>query len=202
MVAAEIGIALGGSPGDRGRGDKRAGVGLVFVGEDDVVADVGEPAAIGGRGGDELGRIDAQPLLDEALAVRSIGSGEGLHHAGESGMMAVAEADGDGELAAMSDVDLSHDGDVAVERLAELPVHGHVGGEVLKAVAGADVAAGGAGESATDAHGEREVALPGEQAALAGDLDGAAGVARAAAVEMRREQGVALEAGEDRSRRR
>ena len=60
-------------------------------------------------------------------------------------MVAVAERDGDGELAVRGDVDLAHDGDVAVERLAELPVHLHVGGEVLVAVAGADVAAGRSG---------------------------------------------------------
>ena len=39
-------------------------------------------------------------------------------------------------------------------------------------------------------------------AAVAGDVDGAGGVAGAAAVEMRGEQGVALEAGEERPRRR
>ena len=79
----------------------------------------------------------------------------------------------------------------------ELPLHAHVGGEVLEAVAGADVAAGGAREAAADAEGERGSILPGEDGALAGDRDGACGVVGAATIEVRGEQGVALEAGED-----
>ena len=46
-----------------------------------------------------------------------------LHHGGERGVMVVAERDGDGELARAGDVDFAHDGDVAVERLAEVPGH-------------------------------------------------------------------------------
>ncbi len=46
----------------------------------------------------------------------------------DGGVVAVAECNGDGELAVEGDVDLAHDGDVAVERLTELPGHLHVGG--------------------------------------------------------------------------
>ncbi len=45
--------------------------------------------------------------------------------------------------------------------------------------------------------GERGVALPGEETALAGDVDGTGRVTGAASVEMRSEEGVALEAGEE-----
>jgi hypothetical protein len=86
------------------------------------VRDAHEASAVGGRDGEAFGRVGALPLLDEALAVQLIGRGEGLHHAGQGGVVAVAEGDGDGELAVNGDVDLAHDGDVAVERLAEVPV--------------------------------------------------------------------------------
>ena len=51
VVAAEVGVALGGAPGDGGRGDEGSGVGLVLVGEEDVVADAHQLAAVGGGGG-------------------------------------------------------------------------------------------------------------------------------------------------------
>ena len=55
VVAAEVVVGLGGTPGDGGGGDEGAGVGLVLVGEDDVVADAHEAAAVGGGGGEALG---------------------------------------------------------------------------------------------------------------------------------------------------
>ena len=96
-------------------------------------------------------------------------------------------------------IQLAHDGDVAVGGGAELPVHEVVVDEVLPAVAGADEAAADAGESATGAHGERAVVFPGEQHLVAGDVDGAGGVAGAAAVEVRGEQGVNLRRGSNSS---
>ncbi len=103
VIAAEVVVAFGGSPGDGGGGDEGSGVGLVLVGEDDVVADAHEAAAIGGGGGEALGGVGAEPLDDEALGVQIVGGGEGLHHAGEGGVVAVAESDGDGELAVDGD---------------------------------------------------------------------------------------------------
>src|SRR6185437_4384472 len=48
VITAEVGVSFGSPPGNGGRGDKSSGVSLVFVRKDDVMADVGEPAAIGG----------------------------------------------------------------------------------------------------------------------------------------------------------
>ena len=86
------------------------------------------------------------PLFDEALLMELIGRGERLHQAGERGVVAVAERDGDGELAAFGDVDLAHQREVAVHGLAEVPGHAHVRAEVLVAVARAHISAAGAGE--------------------------------------------------------
>ena len=145
MIAAEVVVGLGGAPGDGCGGDEGAGVDLVFMREDDVVRDAHKAAAVGRGGGEALGRGGAVPLLDEALAVNLVGRGEALHHGGERGVVAVAERDGDRELASAGDVDLAHDGDVAVERLAEVPGHALVVAEVLIAVTGADIAATGCG---------------------------------------------------------
>ena len=165
--------------------------------EDDRVRDAHELAAVGGGFGEACRRQRTVPLLDEAVAVLGVGRRERLHHAGERRVMAVAEGDGDGELAVLGNVDLAHDGDVAVERLTEAVRHPHMRGEVLIAIACADITAARAGEAAVSTEGERDVVLPGEHAALAGDIERAGGVAFAAAIEVRREQGVALEAGED-----
>src|SRR5580704_9969359 len=148
VVATEVRVAFGGSPGDGGGGDEGSGIGLVLVGEEGVVADAHEGAAVGGSGDQTLRRGGAAPLNEEASAVNIERGGEALHHLGDGGVVAVTECDCDGEFAVAGDVDLPHDGDVAVEGFAELPGHLHVAAEVLKAVAGTYVAAGGAGESA------------------------------------------------------
>ncbi len=198
VVAAEVGVALGGSPGDGGGGDEGSGVGLVLVGEEDVVADAHEAAAVGGGGGETLGRGGATPLDEEAVAVKRR---RGWRGSASCAAMAAwwpspkAMAMVNSRWRAMSISPMT----------AMLPSSAWPNcqvifmslAEVLKAVAGADVAAGGAGEAAVGSEGERGVALPGEEAALAGDVDGAGGVAGAAAVEVRGEQSVALEAGEE-----
>src|ERR1700722_4913907 len=165
--------------------------------EQDVVADAHQLAAVGGGGGKLLWRSGATPLDEEAAEVNVVRSGEALHHRGYGCMMAFAEGNGDGELAVGGEVDLAGDSDVAVQRLTELRTQLHVLAEVLEPVAGANVAAGGAGEAAACSHCERGVSLPGEQAALAGNVDGAGGVAGSAAVEVRGEQSVALEPREE-----
>ena len=67
VIAAEVGVALGGSPGDGGGGDEGAGVGLVFVGEDDVVADAEEAAAVGGDVSSRVGEAARCHCCDEAI---------------------------------------------------------------------------------------------------------------------------------------
>jgi len=99
--------------------------------------------------------------------------------------MAVAERDGDGELAGFRDIDLAHDGEISVERLSEVPGHFAVGDDVLIAIAGADVTAAGARESAVGSEGERNIVLPCHDAAAAGDADRACGIPYAPAVEVR-----------------
>ncbi len=112
-------------------------------------------------------------------------------------MVAVAECDGDGELAIFGDVDLAHQSEVAVKRLTEVPGHAHVRGEILKAVAGADVAATGAGETAIRTERQRDVVLPRENAALPGDAERTCRVAVTASIEMRSQQSVTLEPRQD-----
>ncbi len=73
VIAAEIVIGLRGSPRDRRRGDKRAGVGLVLMREDDVVGDASQLAVVGRGRGQPLRRDSAMPLLDEALAMHIVG---------------------------------------------------------------------------------------------------------------------------------
>jgi len=69
--------------------------------KDRVVADAHEAALVGGDGCEPFRGSGAVPLFDVAFAVQLVGRGEGLHHACECGVMAVAQRDGDGELAGL-----------------------------------------------------------------------------------------------------
>ena len=160
VIAAEVIVGFGVAPGDRRRSDECAGVRLVFMREDDVVRNAHELAAVSRNGGKARGGFSAVPLLDEALEVQLIGDGEGLHHARERGVVAVAECDGDGEFAVPGDVDFAHHGEIAVQSGAEVPCHFAVGGEVGKAVGRAHEAAAGAREAAVCTKGERDAVLP------------------------------------------
>ena len=111
-------------------------------------------------------------------------------------MMAFAKADRQSEVAQVGGRDLAHDGDIAVERGAELPVHFEVVVQVLPAVAGAHVAAAGAAEAAAAGHGQRHFVSPGNGDTFAGNIRQARVVAHAAALQMRREQRVDLQTGE------
>src|SRR5581483_7669952 len=197
VIAAEVVVGLGGPPWDGGGGDEGAGVDLVLMREDDVMRDAHQAAAIGGGGGEALRAGGAMPLLDEAPAIGVVGRGERLGHGCERGVVVVAERDGDGEVAHAGDVDLAHDGDVAVQSLTEVPGHLLVLREVLIAVTRSDIAATAAREAAAAAERKRDAVLPGEDRAPACDIDRAGGVAGAAAIQMRGEQSVALEARED-----
>ena len=142
MIAAEVVVRLGRAPRDGGRRDKGAGVGFVLVGENDVLADAGEAAVVARSGGEIGGDAGTLPLRDEALPMLGKGHGQGLHEVGDGSVVTLAESDADGELAMILAGDFTHDGDVAVEGLAELPVHLLVVAEILVAVALSDEAAG------------------------------------------------------------
>ena len=86
-------------------------------------------------------------------------------------MVAVTKRNRDGELASFGDIDLAHEGDVAVERATKVPGHAQMRGEIRVAVAGADIAATGAGEAAVGTEGEGDVVLPGKDAAVTGDVE-------------------------------
>ena len=66
VVAAEVVVAFGLSPGDGGGGDKCTGVGLVFMGQQDVVAGLHQQAAVAGFGRQPIRAGGALPLLQEA----------------------------------------------------------------------------------------------------------------------------------------
>ncbi len=173
--------------------------------EDDFLAGAEQPAAVVG-GGFKRGRhLHALPLADVAVQAGGERGGQRAEGCRQGGVVAFAEADGEHELsgagrgrAAAREVDLAHEGNVAVGGRAVLPVHAEIVLEILPAVAGADKAAGSAGEAAGGGHGERVDAVPGKQGAGAGDVDNAGRVACAAAAEMRREQGVQVQAVEQR----
>jgi hypothetical protein len=160
------------------------------MGQQDVVAGLHELAAVAGFGGQAVGAGGALPLLEEAGGVLRKGERERAHGLGEGGVVAVADADAEGEFAAAAQVELAGEGEVAVGGGAELPVHVEVVGQVAPAVAGSDEAATDAGEAAVGGHGQGPAVFPGEQHFFAGDIDGAGGVAGAAAIHVRGEQGV------------
>src|ERR1700744_3823359 len=111
-------------------------------------------------------------------------------------MRALAKSDAEGEVAGAARGDLAHDGDIAIERGAEFPVHAEVLFEILPAVAGTHKSAAGAGETAAAGHGQRHAVAPGDDAALAGHIDDARAVVSASSFEVRGEQSVDPDAGE------
>ncbi len=116
-------------------------------------------------------------------------------------MEAFANADGEGELACSFGIDsvesdLAHHGDVAARGRAELPVHAEVLHQIAPAVACTHKAATDAGESAIGRHGEGPLIFPGEEDFLAGDVHGAGGVPRSAVVEVRGQQSIDLQPGQ------
>ena len=111
--------------------------------------------------------------------------------------MSFAEADGQGELALPPfRSNLAHYGDVAAGGRAELPIHAEVVHQVAPAVAGAHKAAAHARETATGGHGQSPLVLPGQQDLFAGNVRRARRVAGAAVVQMRRQQRIHLEPGQ------
>ena len=93
------------------------------MGQQDVVAGLHEQAAVAGLEGEAIGTGGALPVFEEAGRVLCEGDGERAHGFGEGGVMAVSDADADGEIARSGQVHLPHDGQVAVRGGAELPVH-------------------------------------------------------------------------------
>ena len=164
------------------------------------MADAHQAAAVGRDRGQLSRRSGARATASmKALAVHLIRRGQRLHHLRERGVVAVAERDGDGELAGSRDVDLAHHGDVAVERLAEAARSSScrcTGPESRRWCRHSRRLGGVKPQSAPKAsemsffHASRH--------ALARDIDRARGIARAAAVEMRRQQRVALQPRQDR----
>src|SRR5574338_99812 len=73
----------------------------------------------------------ALPLLDEARTVPGEGRAQGLRHRDESVVQAVAEGQRQHELPALSDIELAGQGDVAIGRTVELPVHAEIVRQVL-----------------------------------------------------------------------
>ncbi len=108
----------------------------------------------------------------------------------------MAERYGDGELTIALHIDLTHQRQIAVQSLAEIPGHAHVGSEVLIAIAFADVAAAGATESAARTETKGDAVLPGKNATRAGNLHRARVIPGAATVQVRSEQGVTLQTRE------
>ena len=68
-ISAEVVVALHLSPGDGRGGHESAGIALVFMGEENVVAGAHQASAVAGLGRQPLGVGRALPLLDKALAM-------------------------------------------------------------------------------------------------------------------------------------
>src|SRR6185436_20899652 len=88
----------------------------------------------------------ALPLLDEARTVPGEGRAQGLRHRDQGVVQAVAEGQRQHKLPALSDIELAGQGDVAIGRTVELPVHAEVMSQVLPAIGRPHVTAGTAPE--------------------------------------------------------
>ncbi len=116
------------APGDAQRGDQGTVVGLVFVCQEHVLADVIERAAVAGHRRHLRLHVMANtlPLLDEAPAVSGEGSAQRLRSRDQGVMEALAEGKRQHEFLALPDIEFPGQRDVAVRRTVELPVHAEV----------------------------------------------------------------------------
>src|SRR5262249_27443442 len=147
MVATQVLVALDLAPGNAERGDHRSRIRLVLMRQEQRVACLIEAAAIPARRGEGHDvATGTAPLLEEPFAVLRVREAERLEESRRRVMEAPAEREPERELVRASRVELADEGDVAVLRDVELPVHAEVPGEVGPAVRGADVPARPASE--------------------------------------------------------
>src|ERR1043166_5832258 len=148
MVAAQVGAGGVIAPRNTERRDQGAVVRLVFMRQDQAVANAVESAAVTRRlflvRQQMLGR--ALPLLDKALPVTGEGSTQSLGDRDQAVVKAVAKAKRQHKLPALPDIDLAGQGNVAIKRTVKLPVHAEVLCQVLPAVGRAHVTAGASQE--------------------------------------------------------
>ena len=209
MVAAQIVVARILAPRNTERRDQSAVVRLVFMCQDQAMADVVENAAVACRLFLPRQHVatGALPLLDEASAVSGEGSTQSLGDRDQGMVQTVAEAQRQHKLSALLDIELAGQGDVAIRRTVELPVHLEVVGQVLPAVGRPHITAGASQKRDRRCQHEPGSAFMCRQHLPPVGLDHVPVVAPAADFQVRREQreepqfgehvGVGLQAGVD-----
>ena len=156
-------------------------------------------AAVAGLRRQPLGIGRAVPLLDEALAVLFKRRRQRAHRLLQCRVVPLADANGQDETRAIrpprprSRSSSPIYRNIAVGRRAELPIHAEVVHQVAPAVAGAHKAAAHPRKPAAGAHRQRPLVLPRQQHLAPGNVHRPRRVARAAAVQVRRQQRIDLE---------
>src|ERR1700722_16004487 len=142
MIAAEVLVALGLAPRDAERSDERAGIGLVFMGEQQLGSAAIESAVVAGE---FIERNDmtarAMPLLEESSTMLRERLGQRLIQRRHGAIELAAEAEAKRERVALAQIDLGGERDVAVECGGELIIHLEIGADVLPSVGIANVSA-------------------------------------------------------------
>ncbi len=197
MVSAQVIIGFRRSPWNRRGRDESASIGLVLMRQDDRVRDTHELPVVGRDGRQRSRRERPMPLCNEPFAMFGVGCSQRLHHARESRMVTVSQRDRNRELAVFGYINLTHQSDVAVQRLPEVPLHTHMRGEVLVPIARAHIAAARAREAAVSTERQRHIILPREDAAVPRDVERARRIPCSPAIQMRCQQRIALQPRQD-----
>src|SRR6185312_9620029 len=146
MVAAQVVVAGVLAPRNTERRDQSAVVGLVLMRQDQSMACVVESAAVTCRLYLSRQQMAASvlPLLNEASAVRCERSAQGLGDRDEGVVETVAEGECQHKLPTLPNIEFAGQGDVAIRRAVELPVHPEVVSQVLPAIGRPRVTTGAA----------------------------------------------------------
>src|SRR6185436_20452209 len=109
MVATQVRVAFHLAPRDAERGDHRSRIRLVLVRQEEPVAGMVEPPAVGARARERLQAVaGAPPLLEEALAVLREGEAERLQQCRRGMVQALPEGEAQRELTALPGIELAH----------------------------------------------------------------------------------------------
>ena len=123
MITAQVVVPLGLAPGNAHGGDERPLKNLVLVGQQNATAQPIHAAAVAGVLAEiEFGIHDgALPLADISLPMHFERLGQRLEQFGRRALVTAAAGDGDGEFAAVRQLDFAGQRNVALARLCGIP---------------------------------------------------------------------------------
>ncbi len=142
MIAPGIAVVVRFAPRNAQRSDKRALEHLIFMRQQNALAQAKQAASVLAMLAEIVFEPSALPLADIFLALLGERNGQRLQELSRGALHAVSERNAEGEFHPPRQINLSRQRDVAVLSLFKFPVHFEIVHQVLPAIAVANVADG------------------------------------------------------------